>query len=130
MKYEIPAMLKAGAGSIVNNASVAAMIGMPGISVYGASKHAVLGLTKTAAIELAQQGIRVNCISPAGVKTEMYARFTGGTEKGQEMIDKSHPIGRSGSPFEIASAVLFLCSEGAGFMTGSNMILDGGMTAQ
>lgn len=129
MKYEVAAMLKTGGGAIVNTASVASLVGMPGLAVYGASKHAVVGMTKAAAMETAKQGIRINAVSPGGVKTEMYDRFTarGGAEA-QEMFNKMHPIGRAGNSDEIALAVLFLCSKDASFITGTNLVVDGGFT--
>ncbi len=131
MKYEIAAMLKNGGGAIVNNASVGGMIGFPGVSVYVASKHAVLGLTKTAALEYAKQGIRVNAIAPGGIETPMLNRFTGGP--GTEFFNQlagMHPIGRLGRPEEIAEAVLWLSSDKASFVTGLSLAADGGWTAQ
>ena len=131
MKHEVGAMLKNGGGAIVNNASVGGLIGFPGVSVYVASKHAVLGLTKTAALEYARQGIRVNAVSPGGIETPMLYRFTGGA--GSEFFNQLsglHPIGRLGKPEEIAEAVLWLCSEKASFVTGVSLTADGGWTAQ
>jgi NAD(P)-dependent dehydrogenase (short-subunit alcohol dehydrogenase family) len=131
MKHEIAAMLKNGGGAIVNNASVGGLIGFPGVSVYVASKHAVLGLTKTAALEYAKQGIRVNAVSPGGIETPMLHRFTGGP--GTEFFTQlggMHPVGRLGRPEEIAEAVLWLCSDKASFVTGVSLTADGGWTAQ
>ena len=131
MKHEIAAMLKNGGGAIVNNASVGGLVGFPGVSVYVASKHAVLGLTKTAALEYARQGIRVNAVSPGGIETPMLHRFTGGP--GTDFFNQLaglHPIGRLGRPEEIAEAVLWLCSEKASFVTGLSLTADGGWTAQ
>jgi NAD(P)-dependent dehydrogenase (short-subunit alcohol dehydrogenase family) len=131
MKHEIAAMLKNGGGAIVNNASVGGLIGFPGVSVYVASKHAVLGLTKTAALEYARQGIRVNAISPGGIETPMLNRFTGGP--GTDFFNQlagMHPIGRLGRPEEMAEAVLWLCSDQASFVTGVSLTADGGFTAQ
>lgn len=130
MKEEIPAMLKNGGGVIVNTSSVAGLIGMNGIPIYIASKHAVLGLTKAVALEFAKQNIRINAISPAGVKTQMYDRFTLGDKNREEGLANAHPIGRVGTPEEIASAVIWLCTPGAGFVTGQTITLDGGYTAQ
>ena len=113
MKYEIAAMRTAGGGSIVNTSSVAGMIGMGAFGIYVASKHAVLGLTKSAALEVAKENIRVNAVSPGGVETEMYQRFTGGQQQMVEMMKSMHPIGRVGTVDEIASTVLYLCSPGA-----------------
>lgn len=131
MKHEIGAMLKNGGGAIVNNASVGGLIGFPGVSVYVASKHAVLGLTKSAALEYARQGIRVNAVSPGGIETPMLHRFTGGP--GTDFFNQLaglHPIGRLGRPEEIAEAVLWLCSDKASFVTGLSLTADGGWTAQ
>ena len=131
MKHEIGAMLKNGGGSIVNNASVGALVGFPGVSVYVASKHAVLGLTKTAALEYAKQGIRVNAVSPGGIETPMLNRFTGGP--GTDFFNQlagMHPVGRLGRPEEIAEAVLWLSSDKASFVTGLSLTADGGWTAQ
>jgi NAD(P)-dependent dehydrogenase (short-subunit alcohol dehydrogenase family) len=131
MKHEIAAMLKSGGGAIVNNASVGGVIGFPGVSVYVASKHAVLGLTKTAALEYAKQGIRVNAVLPGGIETPMLHRFTGGP--GTDFFNQlagMHPVGRLGRPEEIAEAVLWLCSDKASFVTGHSLTADGGWTAQ
>jgi len=131
MKHEIGAMLKHGGGAIVNNASVGGLVGFPGASVYVASKHAVLGLTKTAALEYAKQGIRVNAISPGGIETPMLNRFTGGpgTDFFKQLAGM-HPIGRLGRPEEMAEGVLWLCSDKASFVTGISLTADGGFTAQ
>jgi NAD(P)-dependent dehydrogenase (short-subunit alcohol dehydrogenase family) len=131
MKHEISAMSKNGGGAIVNNASVGGQVGFPGVSVYVASKHAVLGLTKTAALEYAKQGIRVNAVAPGGIETPMMHRFTGGP--GTDFFNQlagMHPIGRLGRPEEIAEAVLWLCSDKASFVTGLSLTADGGWTAQ
>jgi NAD(P)-dependent dehydrogenase (short-subunit alcohol dehydrogenase family) len=131
MKHEIGAMLKNGGGSIVNNASVGGLVGFPGVSVYVASKHAVLGLTKTAALEYAKQGVRVNAVAPGGIETPMLNRFTGGpgTDFSNQLAGM-HPIGRVGRPEEIAEAVVWLCSDKASFVTGLSLTADGGFTAQ
>ena len=131
MKHEIGAMLKNGGGAIVNNASVGGLVGFPGVSVYVASKHAVLGLTKTAALEYAKQGIRVNAVSPGGIETPMLNRFTGGpgTDFANQLAGM-HPIGRLGRPEEIAEAVVWLCSDKASFVSGVSLAADGGFTAQ
>ncbi len=131
MKFELAAMLKNGGGAIVNNASVGGLIGFPGVGAYVASKHAVMGLTRTAALEYAQQGVRVNAVSPGGIETPMLHRFTGGP--GTDFFNQlagQHPIGRLGRPEEIAEAVLWLCSDKASFVTGISLTADGGWTAQ
>ncbi len=130
MKYEIPQMLKTGGGAIVNTASIGGLIGFPGIPIYIASKHAVLGLTKAAAIEYAKSGIRINAISPGTVITDLFERSLGKDPQMKEQIMAMHPIGRAGTPEEIASAVLWLCSEGAGFTIGQSLTVDGGFTVQ
>jgi NAD(P)-dependent dehydrogenase (short-subunit alcohol dehydrogenase family) len=135
MKYEIPQMLKNGGGAIVNMSSVLGLIGFPGTALYVASKHAVLGLTKSAALEYAKSGIRINAVSPGAIETDMVDRFVGKVGVGKEgelrqQVAAMHPIGRMGKPEEIASAVLYLCSDGASFVTGQTLALDGGFTAQ
>jgi len=130
MKYEIPEMLKTGGGSIVNMASVAGRVGFVNIPAYTASKHAVNGLTKTAALEYAQQNIRVNAVCPGIIKTKMIDRFTGGTEEGMEQMKSMEPIGRMGEPEEVADAVMFLCSDKATFITGHPLVVDGGFVAK
>jgi NAD(P)-dependent dehydrogenase (short-subunit alcohol dehydrogenase family) len=131
MKHEIAAMLRSGGGAIVNNASIGGHIGFQGSSVYVASKWAVLGLTKTAALEFARQSVRVNSISPGTVQTEMFDRAFGeGETEMKKTLATQNPIGRIGTPEEIASAVLWLSSSGAAFTTGQDIIVDGGYTAQ
>ncbi len=131
MKHEIAAMLKNGGGSIVNTASVGGLVGFPGASVYVASKHAVMGLTRSAALEYARDGIRVNAVSPGPIETPMLDRFMGdvGVEAERHLIN-TLPMGRKGRPEEIAEAVLWLCSEKAAFVTGQSLAVDGGWTAQ
>lgn len=130
MKHEIPVMLKQGGGVIINTSSVAGHIGMGGVSVYVASKHAVEGLTKSAAMEYAKQGIRVNAVAPAAIETEMFDRFTGGNEDALNYMRNLHPVGRVGRSEEIANPVLFLASDAASFITGISLNVDGGFLAQ
>jgi NAD(P)-dependent dehydrogenase (short-subunit alcohol dehydrogenase family) len=131
MKHEIPAMLKSGGGVIINTSSVVGHIGMEGAGIYIASKHAVEGLTKSAALEYAQSGIRINAVSPAAIDTDMMTRFTGGgSAEAMTYMASLHPMNRVGTVDEIAAPVLFLASEGASFMTGTSLIVDGGMLAK
>lgn len=130
MKYQIPQMLKQGEGSIVNCTSIAGVVGFPGIPAYAASKHGVIGLTKTAALEYAKSQIRVNAVSPGIIDTPMVQRFTHSDAEEARNMAQSEPIGRMGKPEEIASAVVWLCSNEASFVTGHTMIVDGGWTAQ
>ena len=129
LKEEIPAILESGGGAIVNVSSVAGVIGMPSIPVYIASKHAVIGLTKSIALEYAQQGIRVNAVLPAAIETPMIDRFAQ-DEETLQYLNSLHPIGRVGKSMEVAEAVLWLCSEKASFVTGTSLRVDGGFTAQ
>ncbi len=130
MKYQIPQMLKAGGGAIVNNSSAAGLVGLPGASIYCASKHAVMGLTKCAALEFATHGIRVNSVNPAVIETSMADRLADGMGASQEDLNAMHPIGRTGSVDEVASAVLWLCSDKASFVTGTSLAVDGGYMAR
>ena len=129
MKHEIPAIARQG-GAIVNVSSIVGDIAMPGASIYAASKHAVNGLTRAAALETARMGIRINAIAPGGVVTPMFERFTGGNKEAQAGVAAAHPVGRPAQPQEIASSILFLASDAAKFMTGSVVPVDGGYTAQ
>lgn len=129
LKYEVQQMLKqGGGGAIVNMSSVAGLIGAAGLGVYIASKHGVLGLTKSAALEYAPQGIRVNAVCPAVIETAMADRAFGDPSVAKAML-ALHPLGRFGKPMEIAEAVLWMCSEKSSFMTGHEIVLDGGMLA-
>jgi len=129
LKYEIQQMLKQGGGGvIVNMASVAGFIGSAGAATYCASKHGVMALTKSAALETARSGIRVNVVCPAVIETPMGERLWGAPEAKKFALGL-HPIGRFGKPEEIADAVVWMCSDGASFMTGQSLVLDGGFLA-
>lgn len=130
MKYQIPEMLKQGKGAIVNCASIAGLVGFPGLPVYVASKHGIVGLTKTAALECAKQGIRVNAVCPGAIKTAMIDRITGKKKEVEEQFAAMEPVGRMGEPEEVANAVIWLCSDEASFVTGHPMAIDGGWVAQ
>ncbi|MDT8446078.1 MAG: SDR family oxidoreductase [bacterium] len=132
MKYEIPVMIQGGGGAIVNTASIAGLIGFPGLPAYVASKHGVNGLTKNAALEYATQGIRVNSVCPGAIKTRMIDEIGKqmGVPDAAQAFDGVHPIGRMGRPEEIAELVVFLCSDAASFITGAHYAADGGYTAQ
>jgi NAD(P)-dependent dehydrogenase (short-subunit alcohol dehydrogenase family) len=130
MKYEIPRMLERGGGAIVNCASVAGLVGFPGFGIYVASKHAVIGLTKTAALEYSAQGVRVNAVNPAVIDTEMVDRFSADLNMKKDDLATLHPIGRIGHVEEVAEAVLWLCSHRASFVTGHSLLVDGGFTAR
>lgn len=129
MRHEIPAMVNAGGGTIVNTASVAGLGASPTMSIYSASKHAVVGLTKSAAVEYGRKGVRINAVCPAIIETDMLRRAVADDPRKEELHRTMHPIGRIGQPHEVAAAVLYLCSEGAGFTTGIALPLDGGYTA-
>ena len=130
MKYEIPAMLKTGGGSIVNTDSVFGVVGVPGNEIYIASKHAIIGLTKSVAVEFGKQGIRVNAILPGVVDTDMYQRFAGDKPEFRTQMLALHPIGRIGKPDDVAEAALWLSSSKSSFVTGHSLMVDGGYTAQ
>jgi len=130
MKYQIPEMLKNGGGAIVNNSSVAGLIGLAGAGVYCASKHAVMGLTKCTALEYSAHGVRVNSVNPAVIQTSMADRLGESIGAGKEALDAMHPIGRMGNVDEVAAAVLWLCSDKASFVTGTSLAIDGAYTAQ
>jgi len=130
MKHEIPQMLKQGGGAIVNTASVAGLVGFQGLPAYVASKHGVNGLTKTAALEYAKQGIRVNAVCPGVIQTPMLDRLFTSQPGVSETIAAMEPVGRLGKPEEIAAAVVWLCSDASSFVTGLPMAVDGGLIAQ
>ena len=128
MKYQIPLMLKHGGGSIVNTSSGAGVKGFAGQAAYSAAKHGVIGLTKAAALDYAKFNIRVNAVCPGIIDTPMMQRFTEGTPEGRERVIAQEPVGRMGTPEEIAEAVLWLCSDTAGFVIGHALVIDGGQT--
>ncbi|MGW5646771.1 SDR family NAD(P)-dependent oxidoreductase [Saccharopolyspora sp. NPDC003752] len=130
LKYEIPAILSSGGGAILNNASNVGVVGMGSISPYVAAKHAVVGLTKSAALENAQQGVRVNSIASGAVDTPAFRSTMGATPEGEAQIAGLHPMGRISKPEEIAAFAAFLLSDEASFITGANLSIDGGFTAQ
>lgn len=129
MKHQLPALLAQGGGAIVNTASVAGLGAAPKMSIYSASKHAVVGLTKSAAIEYAKKGIRVNAVCPAVIDTDMFRRAYEADPRKADYAAKMHPVGRLGTVEEIAAAVLYLCCDQAGFTTGHTLAVDGGATA-
>lgn len=130
LKYELRQMLEQGHGAIVNNASVSGFRGSrAGLATYTASKHAVVGLTRCAALENARKGIRVNAVGPAVIETYMGTSFAAALGITMEQFGDLHPVGRVGQSDEVAGAVLWLCSEQASFVTGTTLMIDGGFTA-
>jgi len=129
MKYELKQMRQQGSGAIVNCSSIGGLIGLPGRAVYHAAKHGVLGLTKSAALEYASRGIRINAVCPGTVDTPMVSAMLAKEADAMKEIMRDQPIGRLGRPEEIASAVLWLCGPGAGFVIGHALTVDGGFTA-
>jgi NAD(P)-dependent dehydrogenase (short-subunit alcohol dehydrogenase family) len=130
VKHEMRAMLAQGSGSIINLSSIAGQVGVAGASVYAASKHAVEGLTKSAALEGAAAGVRVNAVAPGPVATEMLERFVGGSEEGKAGFLSTIPARRAATPEEIAQTIVFLASDKARYLTGQSIAVDGGYTAQ
>ena len=132
MKYQIPEMLKNGEGAIVNNASVFGLVGSPNFSIYCASKHGLIGLTKAVALEQATAGIRINSVCPGAIQTDMVDRAFGkdNESKAKAQVLAGYPIGRIGQPEEVANAVVWLCSDAASFITGHSLPIDGGFTVQ
>ena len=129
MQQQIPRMLENGGGAIVNTGSVASLIGSPLMPVYAATKHAVLGLSRSVALEYARKGIRVNTVCPAVIRTPMFQRAVDAKPELEERMERMHPMGRTGSADEVASAVYWLCAE-ASWTTGEAITVDGGFTAQ
>lgn len=130
MKAELPLMLKSGTGAIVNCSSVAGLVGFAGLPAYVASKHAIVGLTKTAALEYATKGIRVNAVCPGVIHTAMIDRITGKDKETEQQFTALEPMGRMGDPREIANAVMWLCSDEASFVTGVALPVDGAFVSR
>jgi NAD(P)-dependent dehydrogenase (short-subunit alcohol dehydrogenase family) len=130
LKYELQQMLLQGGGTIINTASVAGLIGAHSMSAYAASKHAVVGLTKTAAVEYASKGIRVNAVCPAIIRTAMVERAFAHLPQLEQGAIQNNPSHRIGDPREVAEAVLWLASDASSFTTGATLTVDGGLTAQ
>ncbi|MCS2167461.1 glucose 1-dehydrogenase [Scandinavium manionii] len=127
MKYQIPAIMTSGGGGIVNTASFLGLRAFPGSAIYNASKSAVIGLTKSAAVEFASQGVRINAVCPGVIDTPMNEEMRA-EESGRDFLNNLQPMKRTGNPEEIAGAVIYLCSPGAGFITGTTLSVDGGIT--
>jgi NAD(P)-dependent dehydrogenase (short-subunit alcohol dehydrogenase family) len=130
MKYEIAQMLKQDGGAIVNTSSILGVVAMAGVPLYTASKYAVQGLTKAAALQYAKSGIRINAVGPGAIATDMLEIATGGQDEAKAYMAGLHPMGRIGQPSEVANAVLWLSSDAASFVTGETLMVDGGFVAQ
>jgi NAD(P)-dependent dehydrogenase (short-subunit alcohol dehydrogenase family) len=129
MREEIPVIQRSGGGCIVNTSSILGLVGFARFPLYVASKHAVIGLTKAVALEYAKEGVRVNAVCPGAVRTDLYERAIGRNAEMQKAVEAMYPMGRSGMPEEVASAVLYLCRDAA-WTTGQIITMDGGFTAQ
>jgi NAD(P)-dependent dehydrogenase (short-subunit alcohol dehydrogenase family) len=130
MKYQIQQMLLQKKGSIINCSSIAGLVGFPNVPAYVASKHGILGLTKTAALEFAKSNIRINAVCPGVIQTPMIERFTKNDQAALKQLESAEPMGRLGSPEEIAAAVLWLASNQSSFVTGQAIPVDGGWISQ
>ena len=130
MKYALPHMLKRGRGAIVNISSSFGIVGFPRLAPYTASKHGVIGLTKTAALEYARHNIRINAVSPGAMRTPMRTRLDAGDEGAEARVAARYPTGRIGTVDDVAQAVVWLCSDASSFITGHNLAIDGGFTVQ
>ncbi len=130
MKYEVPEMLKQGGGAIVNTSSIAGLVGFVGQPAYVASKHGVIGLTRVTALEYAKEGIRVNAVCPGFIETPLMERIYAQPPDLRGTAAEMEPVGRAGTPEEVAEAVVWLCSDKASFVTGHPMGVDGGYVAK
>lgn len=130
MKHEIAQMLQQGGGTIVNAASASSFRGTPMASAYAASKHGILGITRSAALEYAQAGIRVNAVAPGAIETPIWEPLFEAIPGFRDGVIARQPVGRMGTPEEVAAAVLWLCSDAASFVTGHALTVDGGYLAQ
>lgn len=128
MQHQLPAILQSGGGTIVNTSSGAGIMGIAGQAAYCATKYGVVGMTKAAALDYADRGIRINAVCPGIIETPMMDRFSGGTPEGRERVIAQEPIGRMGAPEEIADAVLWLSSPASSFVVGHALVVDGGQT--
>jgi NAD(P)-dependent dehydrogenase (short-subunit alcohol dehydrogenase family) len=129
MKHEIPLMLRQGGGAIINTSSGAGVTAVKGQAAYTAAKHGVIGLTKAAALDYAQANLRINAVCPGIIDTAMMQRFTGDSAEGRQRVIGQEPVGRMGTPEEIAGAVLWMCSDAAAFVVGHALVIDGGQMA-